>query len=80
MTDFDPYYDWLGIPPHERPITHYQLLGLRDGEPDLKAIENAADQQMAHLRQFAAGKRGSIATKILNEVSRARIVLLDHEQ
>lgn len=64
MNEFDPYYEWLGIPPHERPITHYRLLGLRNGEPNSKVIENAADQRMQFVRNYAAGKRGTIATRI----------------
>jgi len=27
---FDPYYEWLGIPPRDRPADYYRLLGLRE--------------------------------------------------
>jgi len=80
MTDFDPYHHWLGIPPHERPLTLYRILGLQDCEPNRTVIQNAADRQMTYLRQFAAGKHGKAATELLNETSRARILLLDPEK
>ena len=25
---FNPYHEWLGIPPSEMPVDYYQLLGL----------------------------------------------------
>jgi hypothetical protein len=75
--DFDPYYTWLGIPPDEQPPDAYSLLGLRRFEADADVIANSADRQMAHLRTYAAGKRGPFAEKLLNEVSAARVRLLN---
>jgi hypothetical protein len=77
MSDFDPYRKWLGIPPHEQPPNHYRLLGLSPFESDRDVIANAADRQMAHLRTFQSGKNSAISQTILNEVSAARICLLD---
>jgi len=77
MPDIDPYYEWLGIPLNERPVTHYRLLGLREGESNPKVIENAADRVMGFLRQRTGGVRGNIATQLLNEVAQSRLVLLD---
>jgi hypothetical protein len=77
MSDFDPYRKWLGIPPHEQPPNYYRLLGLSPFESDRDVIANAADRQMAHLRTFQSGKNSAISQKILNEVSAARIRLLD---
>lgn len=74
---FDPHYHWLGIPPYVRPITLYRLLGLRDGEHNTDVIANAADRQMAFVRQYASGPKGKAATKLLNEISQARVILLD---
>jgi hypothetical protein len=28
MSDFDPYYHWLGIAPKDQPPNHYRLLGV----------------------------------------------------
>lgn len=41
---FDPYQEWLGIPPHRRPPTHYDLLGLSEGETDTERIRDAASR------------------------------------
>ena len=78
MSDpFDPYHHWLGISPKKQPPNHYSLLGLDAFESNPDVIENAADQRMAHLRTFQSGKRGELSQQLLNEVSAARICLLD---
>lgn len=81
MSDsFDPYYKWLGIPPTEQPANHYRMLGLPPFESDLDVIENAADQRMAHVRKFQAGKNGALSQKVLNELSSVRVCLLNPEK
>ncbi|MCI0357426.1 MAG: SUMF1/EgtB/PvdO family nonheme iron enzyme [Planctomycetaceae bacterium] len=77
MSHFDPYYTWLGIPPEEQPADFYRLLGIRRYESNAEVIVNAADQRMAYLRTFQAGKRGAESQKLLNEVSSAQVCLLD---
>ena len=52
MSDFDPYYKWLGIPPDEQPPSYYRLLGLPNFEADPDVIDNAVNQRMAHIRTF----------------------------
>lgn len=74
--DFDPYYLWLGIPPHERPANHYRLLGIELFEQNPSVIESAADRQMAHLRTVQAGKHSTLSQKLLNEVAAAKVCLL----
>lgn len=76
MAEVDPYHKWLGIPRAEQPPTHYRLIGVQDFEQDPDVIESAADRQMAHLRTFQGGARGELSQRLLNEVSRARGVLL----
>jgi hypothetical protein len=78
--NFDPYHKWLGIPPHEQPANLYRLLGVSLFEPDLDVIASAADQRMAHLRGFQTGGNAALSQKLLNEVSRARVRLLDFNQ
>lgn len=75
--EFDPYYKWLGIPPREQPPTHYRLLGIEKFEPDLDVISNAADQRMTHIRSLQSGQRAALSQKLLNEISAARLCLLD---
>lgn len=77
---FDPYHKWLGIPPHEQPPDHYRLLGITRFEPDADVIANAADQRMAHVRTFQAGKHGPLSQRILNEIATARVCLLNAEK
>ena len=76
-TMFDPYYKWLGIPTNEQPPSHYRLLGIRDFEPDLDVIEHATDRQMAHIRTFQIGTHSGHSQRILNEISLAKVVLLN---
>jgi hypothetical protein len=75
--DFDPYYQWLGVSPKYQPPTHYRLLGLELFESNRDVISTAADQRMAHVRSFQSGPRGALSQKILNELSAARLCLLN---
>src|SRR5687768_8464896 len=77
---FDPYYDWLGIPPADQPPHHYRLLGLQVFESNPRVIENAADRLMIQLRGFAAGPNGAQSQKLLNEIAAARACLLDDKR
>lgn len=75
--DFDPYRKWLGIPPEDQPPNHYRLLGLGLFESDIDAISNAADRQMSHVRTFQSGPHSALSQKLLNELSAARVCLLN---
>jgi hypothetical protein len=77
---FDPYYTWLGIRPEEQPPTLYRLLGLPPFEDNLDAIENAADARMMLLRTLQTGRNAQAANRLLNEVSSARVRLLDPQK
>ena len=74
--DFDPYYLWLGIPPQERPASHYRLLGISLFESNPSVIESAADRQMASLRSVQAGEHSGLSQRLLNEVAAAKVCLL----
>ncbi len=78
--DFDPYYKWLGIPPHEQPPNHYRLLGIELFEANLDVVTTASDRQMAYLRSFQSGPQMNACQRLLNEVAAARLVLLDVQQ
>jgi len=73
---FDPYRKWLGIPPKDQPPHHYRLLGIAAFESDPDVIQNAADRQMAHVRNFQAGKHSNLSQRILNELAAAKLCLL----
>ncbi len=72
---FDPYHRWFGIPPEKQPANHYALLGIEPFEDNPDVIESAADQRMAHLRNFQTGEHGKLSQKLLNEVAAAKICL-----
>jgi len=73
---FDPYHQWLGIPPDKQPPNHYSLLAIEPFEDNPDVIENAADQRMAHLRTFQTGRHAELSQKLLNEVAAAKVCLL----
>ena len=80
MTEqFDPYYQWLGIPQDERPINKYRLLALQLFESDEDVIANAADRQMAFIRTFQSGVHSAESQALLNELSSARVTLLNKD-
>jgi len=75
--DFNPHHAWLGIPPDEQPPDHYRLLGIERFEDDAEVIAAAADRHMAHVRTFQSGQRAGFSQRLLNELSAARLCLLD---
>ncbi len=77
---FDAYFKWLGIPPKDQPPHHYRLLGLELLESDLEVISHAAERQMLLVRTFQAGKHSEWSQRLLNEISTARVCLLDQER
>ena len=77
MSDFDAYYEWLGIPSSERPISKYRLLGLANHEENPRVINAAAERQTVYLRTMQAGEYANLVAKLLNEVSEARVTLLN---
>ncbi|QGJ71902.1 Hypothetical protein PBC10988_36150 [Planctomycetales bacterium 10988] len=74
---FDPYHKWLGIRNCPKPPNHYRLLGLEPFEDDLEVIAEAADRQMGHIRTHQSGKYAELSQKLLNELARAKICLLN---
>ena len=75
--EFDPYYQWLGIPPAHQPPTHYRLLGISSGETNAEVIQAATDRQMSHIRRKAISQRGEFSERILTELAAACVCLLD---
>jgi formylglycine-generating enzyme required for sulfatase activity len=77
MSDFDPYHIWLGIPETARPVSKYRLLAIEDFESDREVIGAAAERQTIYLRTLQAGEHEVLVAQLLNEVSQARVCLLD---
>jgi hypothetical protein len=78
--DFDPYYKWLGIPPRDQPPNHYRLLGIELFESDREVIDAAANRVMGYLKDLAVGDDAQYSQKLLNEVARARLCLLNRQK
>jgi hypothetical protein len=74
------YTKWLGTKVQDQPPTLYRLLGVDALESDADAISNAADSRMAFLRQFQIGDNAPLAEEVLNELSKARVTLLNAEK
>lgn len=77
---FDPYYKWLGISPRDQPPNFYRLLGLELFESDPDVIDAAAERQMTYLHSVASGEHTAASQKLMNEVSSARVSLLNEKQ
>ena len=76
---FDPYHKWFGIHKEEQPPDHYRLLGISPFEADPLVIESAAERQILFLRSLQHGPNAHHSQKLLNEVSQARICLLNSD-
>ena len=78
---FDPYHAWLGIPKWDQPANAYRLLGVEIFEKNRTVIEAAANRQMAYLHDISAGDEHiDEAQKLLSQISRARVILLNPEK
>jgi hypothetical protein len=77
---FDPSRKWLGIPAAEQPPHHYRLLAIAPFEQDADVIETAADLRMSHLRTYQTGPHSALSQKLLNEVTAAKLCLLDTQK
>jgi formylglycine-generating enzyme required for sulfatase activity len=74
---FDPYYQWLGIPPREQPPNHYRLLGIELFESNRDVIASVAERQIRHVRTFQSGPHSRQSQQLLNELASARLTLTD---
>ena len=79
--EFDPYLEWLGIQITERPLDHYALLGLARFESSEKLIDQHSVKRIELLQDIATGsEQVELSQRILNEISTARICLLDRRK
>ncbi|MDO5576529.1 MAG: hypothetical protein Q4F84_05570, partial [Fibrobacter sp.] len=76
---FNPYRKWFGIPESECPPNYYRLLGIEKFEADKDVISMAADARMMLLRSLAGGQLAATSQQLLNEVSHARMLLLNEQ-
>lgn len=76
----DVYHDWLGIKEAQRPLNHYQLLRLKPFEDDPGKVREHYRKMYAHVRKFAAGDYAQQSQALLNELSRAMLLLTDAQR
>lgn len=80
LGNFDPYQEWLGIPPEEQPPSLYRMLGVADGESDPAAIAKAAAQRAAHVKSFRTDETAIFTDLLIKEIAAAKALLLDPEK
>ena len=78
--EFNPYLEWLHIPLSDQPPNYYSLLGIAFQESDPDVIVAAADSRMAKVRSVQSGPRGQYTKALLNELSQAKLCLLDPQE
>ncbi len=78
--EFDPYYEWLGIPRKDQPPNHYRLLGIELFEANRAVIDTAANRQMGFIKEYQAGEHSELTQRLLNELAAARLCLLNQER
>jgi hypothetical protein len=67
---FDPYQRWLRIPPGQRPVPAWQLLGITAAERNPRAMEEAALGQSAQVRTYQLAYPDE-SNRLLNEIAKA---------
>ena len=75
---FNPYDEWLGIPPDRQPPTPAGLLGLPEDEADVDRIREAASRRYEHVKKYTlTGPLSAHANRLLDEISQALKSLTD---
>ena len=77
---FDPYLQWLGIPPAQQPANYYQLLGVAPFEADPATIDVAAAACIARVRTLSQGRYQDLAERLIGEICQARDTLEQPDQ
>jgi serine/threonine protein kinase len=77
---FDPFREWLDIPPAEQPPHYYRLLGLRPFESDSVSIAHAADDRATLVGRHFDGPHAAVAQKLLERIEAVRAQLLNAER
>ncbi len=76
MSDtFDPYCQWLGIPPAEQPPDYYRLLGAPRFSENVGELARAADERIAAVTRFQEGPHREYVPRLVAELSMARSCL-----
>jgi len=74
-TTFNPYDEWLGI--GQKVTSYYQLIGVRDLEPDIEKIRLAADRAITRVRGHRPGEHAAQWAQLLDLLKRIKGELTD---
>ena len=77
---FDPYRAWLNVQVVHRPLTAYQLLGLKPLEDDEQTIRAAVASQRMSIQSHRSEAAPPIWEQVRNELEDAVGVLLDPDR
>ena len=78
-SSFDPYRKWLGISSKQRPLSHYDLLGIASDETDADVIEATHQQRRAFVESQRGLGQDEAVSKVLFQLDEAKLTLLDRE-
>jgi serine/threonine protein kinase len=70
--DFDPYREWLDIPPADQPPNYYRLLGLSLYESDCAQIARAAEERCARIKTHLESEHKPDAERLLKQIDAVR--------
>src|SRR5215470_2265473 len=73
----DVYRDWLKIKETTRPLSHYQLLRLKQFEDNTAKVREHYRAMNSHVRKYATGEFAKQSQDLLNELARAMLCLTD---
>lgn len=74
---FNPYHQWLDLPPKSVRPNFYELLSLPVGESDAEKIAQAADRALAKVRGVRPGDQAKAWAGLIDELNNAKRLLLD---
>ncbi len=77
---FDPYQQWLDIPPEDQPPHYYRLLNIDLFESAHYVISRAADLRIGRVEHLQTDQHKAQAGRIINEIKAARACLLSARQ
>lgn len=77
LQTFDPYQEWLGVSAPQRPLSPYQLLGLRPMEDDAETVRGAISRQRRAMEQQRGTHRQVTWNEVKSELEQAAATLLN---
>jgi len=72
---FNPYEEWLGI--DHKVTNYYQLIGLREFEPDLEKIRLAVTRAITRVRGYRPGQYAPQWAQLIDLLKRIQVELTD---